>query len=151
MITRIGAEIATLGVGKSPIAPGTMGSLLGFVLAFLLMPNLSLILNWGIIIGAALIGWWAADCYQTYHKKIDAPEVVIDELSGLWLCYGLIELTPIMMIAGLILFRFFDIIKPWPIGWIDKRLKNPFGTMLDDWLAGLASAGTLLLIEFLWL
>ena len=126
--------------GKSPYAPGTMGSLLAFLCAFLLAPFIDAKGFWLLVLVSAIIGYYAAHRYEQITKIHDDKKVVIDELSGLWLCYAFFPLTFPNLLAGFILFRLFDIVKPWPIGWVDKHMKGGLGVMLDDWLAGLMAA-----------
>lgn len=86
------------------------------------------------------LGFWAIGTYQQKTKKHDASEIVIDEVLGqglaLWACPD--HWAFILLAVGL--FRLFDILKPWPISWIDRSLKTPSGVLLDDLMAGIFSA-----------
>lgn len=151
---KFACEVATLGLaGRSPKAPGTVGSLLAMLIAYVIMPWLSPIQFWLLTIAMFFLGWWAANIHEIATQKHDDKSVVIDELAGLWLCYAFFEPSLNNLIAGFILFRFFDIVKPWPISFVDQRMKGGFGTMFDDTLAGLAAAlvlyGVNLIIRFL--
>ena len=115
--------------------------------------------------GLFFIGSWAADCYSHNHNKQDPKEVVIDEVVGQALTIMLItfflpyigmdalqkfyklgfdnsQLVWINLLSAFILFRVFDITKPWPINYIDKKYKNGFGVMLDDVVAAIFAAIT---------
>jgi len=93
---------------------------------------------------ASAVGIWAADRYGAVTQTSDASQVVIDEFAGQW-----IALLPVAFfmpnngfgwIAAFALFRLFDILKPGPIGILDKRLKGGLGVMADDILAGVFAA-----------
>ena len=163
-------RIATLfGIGHSPIAPGTMGSLAAALAAsaLLQLPYGWYLLLPGAVI-ASLLGTVAADSYMRYRGgDHDPSEIVVDELAGQWITYAVwylwivgitaqessfvmleVEAAPQFLIVGFLLFRFFDILKPWPISWADRKIKGGFGVMFDDILAGFA-AGSLLYILYL--
>lgn len=111
--------------------PGTWGS----VLALFFVP-LGANSLW-VILPLLPLGWWCTDLYEKRTKKHDASEIVIDEILGIFISfYGL---TPgwVQLGVGFVLFRFFDILKPFPIGWLDKNLPGAWGTLLDDLAAGL--------------
>ena len=149
---RLGIALATwFGVGKLPAAPGTFGSLAALPLAWLLA-------NYGGVLALAAagvvvfgVGWWASSIYVGTTGIDDPGPVVIDEVAGQWLT--LLAAAPGVWwhwLAGFVLFRFFDIVKPWPVGWADKRIKGGFGVMFDDILAAvyaLAALYALTLIE----
>ncbi|MGB5948319.1 MAG: phosphatidylglycerophosphatase A [Parvibaculum sp.] len=125
------------GSGLLPRAPGTWGSLAalppGLALAWLGGP-------WALVAGAALafaLGLWAAASYAAAAAKDDPSEVVIDEVAALWLVLAILPLTPVAWLAGFLLFRCFDVIKPWPVGLADRRLKGGLGIMADDMVAAL--------------
>jgi len=92
---------------------------------------------------------------QSHFQNNDPSYIVIDEVVGIWLTMMVVaafkKLAPIDFVGGFLLFRFFDIVKPWPIGWLDDKLSKKqstaaFGIMIDDVLAGLAAPAVLLLI-----
>ena len=76
------------------------------------------------------------DIHQKTNKDKDPNYIVIDELVGQLLVLSIVPLDWIYFFAAFILFRIFDIYKPWPISWADKRISNGFGIMFDDILAG---------------
>lgn len=128
--------IATLGVGKIPKAPGTWGSLVAVIVWWLLFP-LSLPVQAMLIVLAFIIGWWATRCYEQFSQKHDPKEVVIDELIGMWISLFGASQHAVIFVLGFLFFRLFDIWKPFPIGWIDRKVPGALGTILDDVVAGL--------------
>ena len=139
-----------LGVGYVRPAPGTWGSLVALPWAWLLhvlggFPLLSL----GVVV-AFVKGWWATTVMTRDSTDHDPSEIVIDELVGQWiallpLSYAAwsMDLNVLVMwpgwIAAFVLFRLFDIWKPGPVGWADRR-GDPLGVMLDDVIAGIFAA-----------
>ena len=139
-----GVLIATVfGIGRIRPAPGTWGSLAALPLPLLVPDGFDPLYLLIAAAGAFLIGCWAANRYQTLSGKHDASEVVIDEVCGQWIALSLVALTPLSVLAGFILFRLFDILKPWPIRLADRNVSGGFGVMLDDVLAGIAAAACL--------
>jgi phosphatidylglycerophosphatase A len=139
------------GVGNLPAAPGTFGSLAALPIAWLLAYHggpLALAVAGVAVFG---VGWWASKVYIETTGIDDPGPVVIDEVAGQWLT--LLAAAPGVWwhwLAGFVLFRFFDIVKPWPVGWADQRIKGGFGVMFDDILAaiyGFAVLTGLILIE----
>ncbi|MEQ9488404.1 MAG: phosphatidylglycerophosphatase A [Alphaproteobacteria bacterium] len=136
-----GVMIATVfGIGRIRPAPGTWGSLAALPLPLLAPAGFDPLLLIPAAALAFIIGCWAANRYQQLSGAHDAGEVVIDEVCGQWIALCLVALTPIAILAGFVLFRLFDIVKPWPIRWADKNIGGGFGVMLDDVLAGVAAA-----------
>lgn len=141
-------------VGKMPFTPGTWGSLPAFPIAFLIFFNYG---STGYVILPALtvflyiIGAFATKIYMDKTRKHDPKEVVIDEVVGqlitIFMAAPILAAMPdhggaagySVLFACFVLFRLFDIIKPWPIGWVDKNVKGATGVMFDDVLAGLAA------------
>ncbi len=125
-----------LGLGLAPKAPGTFGTLLGIPFYFLLAGQ-----AWGWRLALAVlifaVGWWAAEKAEADLARHDAPQVVIDEVAGYLTAMLLAPPLPWAWLWGFIFFRFFDILKPWPVGWADRRVPGGLGVMADDILAGL--------------
>jgi len=123
------------GAGLMPGAPGTFGTLAALPLVIVVnylgvvYVGISLI----VIIPLAL---WSSGISQGLLAKDDPPEVVIDEVAGFLLTTFLLPLSWLSISSGFVLFRVFDILKPFPIGMIDQRLKGGVGIVLDDLLAG---------------
>ncbi|MBV1931551.1 MAG: phosphatidylglycerophosphatase A [Porticoccaceae bacterium] len=123
------------GSGLSPKAPGTAGSLL----ALLCMPILTYLPVWAywcmlvLAFGAGVVICNYADRRLTGH---DHPGIVWDEFVGLWLALASVPASWGWWLAGFLVFRCFDIFKPWPISVIDRKIAGGFGVMLDDLIAG---------------
>jgi len=120
------------GVGYLPLAPGTYASFAGIVLYLLVQK--SLIFFWGMNIALFLIGMWVSKPAEQIFKQKDSPHIVIDEVSGMLLCFVFIPCTLLNVLLAFIFFRVFDITKPFPINKIQK-LPGGWGVMLDDILA----------------
>ncbi len=133
---------ATLGYsGYFPKAPGTIGSAVALLLAIpiLLYGGFSIFITLTIIL--TIIGFWSAHDYSIRMQRKDPKEVVIDELSGMWIT--LLVINPYIWwhyLLAFALFRLFDIIKPPPIDILDKKISGGAGIMLDDILAGVFAA-----------
>ena len=122
--------------GYSPIAPGTLGSLLALPCAYLISKYLGIS---GLIVAVIIIfiiGVWAAKQYSDYTNSQDSPKIVIDEVAGQWITLLLVPPDLVLYVLGFFLFRLMDIVKPWPISAVDRRIKSSFGVMFDDVLAG---------------
>lgn len=136
------------GLGKIPIAPGTFGTLAGilFVLGFnKLGPKYETIFVVVFIIFAILI----SDMAEAILKQKDPGCIVIDEIAGYVVTMVGISLSLNTIVAGFILFRFFDIIKPFPVKYFEKNFKGGSGIVLDDLVAGILSSAVLrILIKF---
>lgn len=140
--------IATwFGSGLLLPAPGTWGSLaaLPFGLLILWLGGAKALLV--AIILVFIIGLWATKKFQTETKTHDSKMIVIDEVAGQWIPLLFCGLMPLLILLALFLFRIFDILKPTPIGWLDKNLSDEWGVMLDDILAGIFAAIALITIE----
>lgn len=136
------------GSGLSPKAPGTMGTLVAVPL-YLLMAGLDLAAYTVVVLAAFLAGVWICDRASRQLRVHDHPGIVWDEFVGYWLAMWALPATWTWVLAGFVAFRVFDIAKPWPIGWLDKRVKGGFGIMIDDVLAGIMACATLHLVNWL--
>lgn len=140
------------GSGLLPRAPGTWGSLAALPVAFLIAAWGG---TWGLLAATAvatLAGVWAAGVYAARSGQQDPQAVVIDEVAGQWLA-----LVPVahhqdlrLYAVAFLAFRFFDIVKVWPAGRIDRELKGGWGIMLDDIVAGLYAAALTYGVSLLW-
>lgn len=129
--------VATGGcVGFFPIAPGTMGALVGFLI-YLLFSRFS----WPIyLLSTAVLfflGVWAAERAEIVFASRDSSKIVIDEIIGYLLTMALIPFSPETSLVGFLFFRLFDIIKPPPAGKIDRQMEGGLAVVLDDVVAGI--------------
>ena len=133
--------IATgFGVGLAPKAPGTFGTLVGIPI-YMLMADMTLASYIAVVAVLFVIGVWSAEVRGRALNESDHGSIVWDEVVGyLITMLAAPEINWLWIILGFILFRFFDILKPWPISWLDEKIKTGFGTMLDDLLAGIFAA-----------
>ncbi len=130
-------NIATIGfVGYAPIAPGTFGSLAGLLL-YLIIRNTSWAIYLSITLLLFIIGISAAEDAEEIFKQKDSRHIVIDELVGFLVAAFLIPDKALYIAAAFIVFRLFDIIKPFPARWIDERIEGGLGVMGDDIIAGI--------------
>jgi phosphatidylglycerophosphatase A len=134
--------------GYLPKAPGTWGSLVGLLLFFLLH-TLSLEIYLAVVAGIFVIGTFAAGEAEKIMDRQDPGLVVIDEIVGMLITMIAVPATPLNMALGFILFRIFDIAKPFPVGLIDQRFHGGVGIMLDDVMAGIYSLAAIHLLNWL--
>jgi phosphatidylglycerophosphatase A len=123
------------GAGLLPAAPGTWGSFAALPCAWAIR---SLWGVTGLAVGTALVvavGWWAAATVAEASAVKDPGAVVIDEVAAQWLVLLAAPLDPLAWALAFLLFRIFDIWKPWPVRWADRRIRGGLGIMLDDLLA----------------
>lgn len=148
-LDKFATALATLGpIGHFPKAPGTWGSLASIVAAPWLFLPLPL---WGRIVALLLIlaiGTWACSRAEVVIGKKDPGCVIIDELFGQWLAILFFTGMPIWYLAvAFILFRGFDIFKPWPVKWAETAFPGGLGVMIDDGVSGLYALVCLHLIH----
>ena len=145
-MTKFAIAIATLGpIGTKLPAPGTWGSAVALIAGYLILSA-----GWfwmaGATMAALLIGVWAASIYEAHSGKKDASEVIIDEVAGQWSVLLVAPLSPIGFFAAFLLFRFFDITKPFPVNKAE-HIPGGMGVMADDMVAGfLAGVGLIALM-----
>jgi phosphatidylglycerophosphatase A len=137
------------GSGLLPRAPGTAGTVAAIPL-YLVMQSLALQVYVPLVALLFLLG--IPICAHT-AKRLgvhDHPGIVWDEIVGYLVTMTFAPTGWLWVLAGFVLFRFFDVLKPWPISWLDKKVAGGFGIMVDDLLAGIAAAAVLqLLVIFL--
>jgi phosphatidylglycerophosphatase A len=129
-----------LGSGLAPVAPGTVGSLLALPIwwwCFADLPPLQQVLVVGVI---ALVSIWVVDRACRAAGVGDAQAFVLDEFAGQWVALIAAPKSFVAVALGFALFRLFDIAKPWPVSWADRRLRGGLGVMADDLIAGLLAA-----------
>lgn len=122
--------------GYSPVMPGTVGTLWGVFIAWLLSarPPYEQVLAI-IAISAASVYFASEESRNTGQK--DPKSIVCDEVAGFLIAFFLVPFTLFNVILVFILFRFFDIVKPYPVGEIDKKTEGGLGIVLDDIVAGI--------------
>ena len=134
-------HVATwFGAGLMPKAPGTWGSLAAIPFAYgihhLAGPVGIFVATWIVF----ALGVWAAEEFRRHTGTKDPQAIVVDEVAGQWLALVPAGDDILLYAAGFVLFRFFDIWKPWPASWADRRIEGGWGIMLDDMIAGAYSA-----------
>jgi len=134
------------GVGFFPRAPGTAGSLVA-ALAFFPISQLGLGVHLALIAAVTALGIWASGASEPFFGRSDDGRIVIDEVAGQW-----IALTPLLalpatgmpfsawVVTAFVAFRVFDIWKPGPVGWVERRFHGGVGVMADDCVAGVFAA-----------
>jgi len=132
------------GAGLSPRAPGTVGTLLGFPLYYLvMMPGIPWLVP--VLLGILFVfGIWLCDTTARVLGEADHPAIVWDEIVAMAMVLTLTPDSLAWQVAAFAVFRFFDIVKPWPIRVVDSRMKHGFGVMLDD---AIAAAFTVVVIQ----
>ncbi|MDF3013070.1 MAG: phosphatidylglycerophosphatase [Cellvibrio sp.] len=135
------------GSGLASRAPGTFGTLAAIPF-FLLLQELSwpLYLSWLSVTFALGVLW--CDRSSRALGVHDHGGIVWDEFVGFWITMFMAPAGWLWILLGFFLFRFFDILKPWPISWLDKKVHGGFGIMIDDALAGIYALVVLQLIAF---
>ena len=139
------------GAGLLPIAPGTWGSIAALPLAYVLVYWGSLEIFAVATIVVFIIGVWASNITARDMGGGDPSEIVVDEVAGQWLTLLVVPPDLILYTCGFLLFRLFDIWKPWPISWTDQKIKGGMGIMLDDVIAGVYAGVLLWLGHFTYL
>ena len=135
VLDRLALLIATVfGAGYSPIAPGTAGSAVAVLILWLVpFSRGGLVL---FLVAVVVIGTWAADVAERRLGGKDPGAIVIDEVAGMTLSVIAFPLTPGVLLAGFVLFRIFDVVKPPPAR-ESQRFRGGVGVMIDDVIAGL--------------
>ena len=135
------------GSGLSPKAPGTMGTIVAVPL-YLLVAQWSLLQYSIFVVLAAVLGVWICGVASRQLKVHDYPGIVWDEFVGFWITMWAVPLDWVWIVAGFILFRVFDIAKPWPVSVLDRKVGGGIGIMIDDVLAGIMACATLHIVLY---
>jgi phosphatidylglycerophosphatase A len=146
---RLALLVATwFGAGYVPVAPGTAGSAAALPLAWALYA-LGGPLALGIATAAiTALGVWAASAAERHYGEHDSPRIVVDEVAGQLVALLAVPCTWPNLVLAFGLFRLADSLKPWPAGWVDRRVGGGLGVVLDDVVAGAqAAAATALLVH----
>jgi phosphatidylglycerophosphatase A len=123
------------GSGLSPWAPGTVGTLAAIPL-YLLLSHLDLWLYSAVILAAVVFGTWICNVASRQLEVHDHPGIVWDEFVGFWLAMWAMPPDWEWIVSAFVVFRIFDIIKPWPISVLDRNVGGGWGIMVDDLVAG---------------
>ncbi len=135
-------------IGFSPVAPGTFGSLAALPICLLIS---SMGIGSALIFVVALIifSTWIVHAAEKIEAKKDPSQLVLDEVCGMAIALFALPFTPFFIIGGFALFRVFDILKPFPIQWVDKKVPGGWGIMLDDIIAGIFANGLMRIGSYL--
>lgn len=147
MRRRLGLLLATVGyIGYAPLAPGTFGSAAGLAVFYAVRATGSTVVELAVIVLVFLIGIWAATEAEHEYGPDPGP-VVLDEVAGMLITLALLPVNVWGAIAGFLVFRVLDVVKPWPAGRFE-RLPGGLGVMADDGMAGIY--GNLVMYGLLW-
>lgn len=133
---KLAIAVATGGyLGRIPFAPGTFGSLPGLLLYYAMskMPGPFAVL---LLVAVVSVAVWSSDRAELIMDQKDPGSVVIDEIAGMGVVFAGLPFSLPLAAAGFILFRCIDIIKPFPIRWLEGRLSGGIGVVADDLAAG---------------
>ena len=133
------AAATVFGIGRSPVAPGTIASLVALPVAWIVMMYGGAFVLFALGAAIFIFGLWASERYAVQQGNSDPSECVIDEVAGQWLACAAAPLSPAGFVLAFVLFRLFDISKLWPVS-LGERLPGGWGIMTDDMIAGLLSA-----------
>lgn len=125
------------GSGLSPKAPGTVGTIMAVLIYLVIVQYLWLYTYLALVLVAFVVGIYLCGKTAQDMGEHDHGGIVWDEFVGYWITMFMVPVTWYWVLAGFALFRFFDILKPFPIGWLDKKVHGGLGIMLDDLVAGL--------------
>lgn len=138
-----------LGSGLSPIMPGTMGSLMAIPL-WLLFLGLQPALYWVFILVTFVFGCYLCQKTSDDTHTHDSGHIVWDEFVGMWITlYFIPQFSILWVTIAFVAFRLFDMAKPWPIRWFDKRVPGGFGIMVDDVIAAIFSSLSVYVLTFI--
>lgn len=139
------------GSGLAKKAPGTMGTVAA-IPVYLLFAQTNFITYSVLTAIVCIVGIWICGIAANKLAEHDFGGIVWDEVAGYLVTLWLVPCTWQTMLAGFVLFRIFDILKPWPIRWLDRHVEGGFGIMIDDILAAVFAGGLLLLmVNYQWL
>ncbi|TDF39795.1 phosphatidylglycerophosphatase A [Alteromonadaceae bacterium M269] len=130
------------GSGLAPFMPGTFGSLAALPVVYVVF-SLPLVFSLILIALSCIVGIWICGKTADDMGVHDHSGIVWDEIAGMLVTFLGIAISWQTLVAGFLLFRLFDIVKPWPISYLDKHLDGGLGIMLDDILAGIAACACL--------
>jgi phosphatidylglycerophosphatase A len=141
--TPAGLAATWFGVGFLPKAPGTWGSLAALPFAWAIHQTLGRPGLAAAIVIVFVVGVWSSTVIVGRGGSGDPSAIVVDEVVGQWLVLVVVHPDVFLYAAGFVLFRAADIVKPWPVSWVDRRVKGGLGVMLDDVAAAAYAAAVL--------
>jgi phosphatidylglycerophosphatase A len=148
-VTRLAVFVATVAYcGYFPIAPGTVGSAAGLIVYLLVWWAQSPVVEVGLIVALFAAGVWAGTTAERYFGGIDPGPIVIDEVVGMLMTLAFIPVGWSGAIAGFVLFRIYDVLKPYPAGRFE-RLHGGLGVMADDAMAAVYANISLRIVMWL--
>jgi phosphatidylglycerophosphatase A len=148
-VTRLAVFLATAGYcGYFPVAPGTVGSAAGLVVYLIVWWAQSPLVEAALIVGLFLIGTWAGTIAERYFGGIDPGPIVLDEVVGMLITLAFVPVGLGGALAGFVLFRLFDVIKPFPARRLES-LHGGLGVMADDAMAAVYANISLRLVLYL--
>jgi len=133
------------GSGLAKKMPGTLGTVAA-IPVYLLLVQANIWLYSILTIAVCIVGIYICDDAAKQLGEHDFGGIVWDEVAGYLVTMWFVPFSWTAVVVGFVLFRFFDILKPWPIKWVDRKVEGGLGIMLDDVLAGLISAALLFFI-----
>ncbi len=138
------AQLLAFGFGSGlvPKAPGTAGTLVAIPL-YLLIAQWSLLHYTLLVVSAAVLGVWICGVASRQLQVHDHPGIVWDEFVGFWITLWAVPPDWKWVIAGFVVFRLYDIAKPWPVRVLDRKVGGGLGIMIDDMVAGVMACLTL--------
>lgn len=140
--------VSVFGIGYIPFASGTFGSIAGVILGYLIyLINYNLFFL--LIPLLLLLGILSSQIYQNKTGEQDSKVIVIDEVVGQLIAMMTVMDDLLLIFFSFIIFRIFDIFKPWPASYFDQKMKNGKGVMLDDVVAGIYTLITISLIDII--
>jgi phosphatidylglycerophosphatase A len=131
------------GAGYAPVAPGTLGTLAAVPLFFVLdgVRRTSPATGWLALVALIAVAVWAAGAAERVLDETDSGRIVIDEVAGYLVATAFMEFSWWTAALAFCLFRLFDIVKPFPISWVERRLSGGVGVVADDVVAGAVAGG----------
>lgn len=139
------------GLGLLPKAPGTWASLAALPPAWAIANAFGRLWLAFALVAVVALGVWCAGAVARRNDTSDDPQiVVIDEIAGQWLTLLAVPPDAALYAIGFVLFRLFDIWKPWPVSWAERAFKGGLGVMIDDLFAGVYGGALLFVIALTW-
>ncbi len=135
------------GSGLAPVAPGTVGTVAAMPLVLIMPRNIAVYC--AVVFVLFVLGVWLCNTCSESLGVHDHSGIVFDEWVGFLIAMIAVPRTLLMFLLGFAFFRLFDVLKPWPVGWADKRLNGGMGIMVDDVFAGLYALACVHLVLFL--